>query len=67
MAGAAVDGTVTLVSLTMFQTHEWIFKPDVYFKCQGEERRGEERRGDTCQMSRTRIACISLLDKSLGT
>jgi hypothetical protein len=37
--GAAADGTVTLVSLTMFQTHEWIFKPDVYFKCQGEERR----------------------------
>ncbi len=41
-AGAAADGTVTLVSLTIFQMHEWIFKPDVYFKCQGEERRGEE-------------------------
>jgi hypothetical protein len=39
MAGAAADGTVTLVSLTMFQTHEWKFKLDVYFKCQGEERR----------------------------
>jgi hypothetical protein len=60
-AGAAADGTVTLVSLTIFQMHEWIFKPDVYFKCQGEE-----RRGDTCQMSRTRIACTSLSDKSLG-
>jgi hypothetical protein len=38
-AGAAADGTVTLVSLTMFQMHEWIFKLDVYFECQGEERR----------------------------
>lgn len=37
-AGAAADGTVTLVSLTIFQMHEWIFKLDVYFKCQGEER-----------------------------
>ncbi len=38
-AGAPADGNVTLVSLTMFQMHEWIFKLDVYFKCQGEERR----------------------------
>jgi hypothetical protein len=38
-SGAAADGNVTLVSLTIFTTHEWYFKPDVYFQCQGEERK----------------------------
>ena len=33
------DGNVTLESLTIFTTHEWFGrKPDVYFRCQGEER-----------------------------
>jgi hypothetical protein len=59
MAGAAADGNVTLVSLTIFQTHEWIFKPDVYFKCQGEERR-------YLPDVENKVACTSLLDKSLG-
>ncbi len=38
-AGATADGNVTLVSLTIFTTHEWFLKPDVYFQCQGEERK----------------------------
>jgi hypothetical protein len=38
-AGAAADGNVTLVSLTVFQMHKRVFKRDVYFKCQGEGRR----------------------------
>ncbi len=38
-AGATADGNVTLVSLTIFTTHEWYYKPDVYFQCQGEERK----------------------------
>ncbi|CAK9880579.1 unnamed protein product [Sphagnum jensenii] len=38
-SGATADGNVTLVSLTIFTTHEWYYKPDVYFQCQGEERK----------------------------
>eukprot|EP00250_Pteridium_aquilinum_P013987 c21707_g1_i1 orf=595-1278(-) len=36
-ADALGGGNVTLESLTIFQTHEWIGKPSIYFKCQGEK------------------------------
>lgn len=39
LSGVVADGNVTLESLTIFTTHEWFGrKPDVYFRCQGEER-----------------------------
>ncbi|KAG0568572.1 hypothetical protein KC19_6G029900 [Ceratodon purpureus] len=38
-SGVVADGNVTLESLTIFTTHEWFGqKPDVYFRCQGDER-----------------------------
>jgi len=37
--GVVADGNVTLLSLTIFNTHEWLGrKPTVYFQCQGEDK-----------------------------
>jgi hypothetical protein len=38
VAGALADGNVTMESLTIFNTHEWIGKPTVYFRCQHEDK-----------------------------
>ncbi|CAM6104820.1 unnamed protein product [Calypogeia fissa] len=36
--GASADGNVTMESLTIYNTHEWIMKPTVYFRCQHESK-----------------------------
>lgn len=37
--GVVADGNVTLQSLTIFNTHEWLWqKPTVYFQCRGEDK-----------------------------
>jgi len=38
-SGVVADGNVTLLSLTIFNTHEWFGqKPTVYFQCLGEDK-----------------------------
>lgn len=32
------SGNVTVESVTIFRTHEWLGKPSVYFRCQGEDK-----------------------------
>eukprot|EP00246_Nothoceros_aenigmaticus_P001497 TRINITY_DN12003_c0_g1_i1.p1 TRINITY_DN12003_c0_g1~~TRINITY_DN12003_c0_g1_i1.p1 ORF type:complete len:254 (-),score=41.40 TRINITY_DN12003_c0_g1_i1:698-1459(-) len=38
LGGATADGNVTLESIGLATTHEWLGKPTVYFACQGEEK-----------------------------
>ncbi|XP_010259975.1 PREDICTED: uncharacterized protein LOC104599227 [Nelumbo nucifera] len=39
LPGAFSSGTVTLTSIQIFKTHEWLSaKPTIYFQCQGENK-----------------------------
>lgn len=37
-AGSILSAVVTLDSIEIFKTHEWLAKPTVYFQCKGENK-----------------------------
>lgn len=42
MAGFVLSAVVTLASMKIYRTHEWLnTKPTVYFHCQGEKNKTE--------------------------